>query len=70
MTDAIAELMTRYALGHFEPRVRARLKDIFTNNPPDAIERLERAAAYLGVDGTELQTWGDLEHCSRTPGIH
>lgn len=57
LSPAVLELMTRYHLGHFEPRIRARLAEIFRDDPPDAITRLERAAEYIGVDGQELNTW-------------
>lgn len=57
LSPAVLELMIRYELGHFEPRIRARLAEIFRDDPPDALERLERAAEYIGVDGQEFNTW-------------
>src|SRR5690625_2752692 len=57
LSAAVLELMTRYELGHFEPRIRARLAEIFRDDPPDAVARLEKAAEYIGVDGQELNTW-------------
>lgn len=50
MKDAVTELLFRYELGDFDGRVRARLEEIFAADPPDAMERLERAAAYLGLE--------------------
>ena len=58
MTPAVIELLLRHELGDFPPRVRARLDEIFRTNPADAVERLERAAAYLGLTAT---TRGTLE---------
>lgn len=57
LSPAVLELMIRYELGHFEPRIRARLAEIFRDDPPDAVQRLEKAAEYIGVDGQELNTW-------------
>lgn len=57
ISAAVTELLIRYELGHFEPRIRARLTQIFRENPLDALERIERAAAYIGVDGQELDMW-------------
>jgi len=51
MTDAIAELLLRYELGDFSPRVRARLAAIFRDDPPDALELLAKAAAFVGITG-------------------
>ena len=73
LSSATLELLYRYAHGHFSPTVRQRLAEIFATNPPDAIERLERAAAYLGVDGSELLEWAerplpdDLGYASSRP---
>jgi hypothetical protein len=47
--DAVTELLLRYELGEFDDRVRARLAEIFRTDPPDALERLEKAAEYLGL---------------------
>jgi hypothetical protein len=49
LSDAVLELMFRYELGDFPPNVRERLDAIFRDNPDDAVERLERAAAYLNI---------------------
>jgi len=70
MTDAIAELHLRYELGDFSPRVRARLATIFRNDPPDALELLARAAAFLGITGAAEATPARTEtsSCSRTLG--
>lgn len=57
MEPAIIELMARWQLGHFEPRIRTRLGEIFEHNPPDATERLARAAQYVGIDGTAAEYW-------------
>lgn len=56
MTPAVIELLLRHELGDFEPRVRARLDEIFRTNPVDAVERLERAAAFLGITTTTRST--------------
>lgn len=56
VTDAIAELLLRYELGDFEPRVRTRLEEIFRNAPDDAPARLARAAEYLNLDGVTEAT--------------
>lgn len=56
MTDAIAELLLRHELGDFNPRVRARLEEIFETDPPDALERLQRAADFLGITGATRET--------------
>lgn len=61
MNDAIAELLLRYELGDFPAPVRRRLLDIFTTDPPDAMDRLERACQHLGI--TSL-TPGTLERAS------
>ena len=53
--DRICELLHRYHLGEFHPKVRERLAEIFRENPPDAEERLLRACEHLGVDGSQLQ---------------
>ena len=49
MKDAVVELLLRHELGDFPPRVRERLDELFRDNPADVVERLERAAAYLGL---------------------
>jgi len=54
LPDAVVELLLRYELGEFSPRVRARLASIFQEDPPDAIERLQKAADYLGLTGEGL----------------
>lgn len=59
LSSAALELIYRYEHGHFSPAVRQRLAAIFADDPPDAAERLERAAAYLGVDGSELLEWAE-----------
>jgi len=59
LSSAVLELLYRYHHGHFAPNVRRRLAAIFATNPPDALERLEKAAAYVGVDGSELLEWAD-----------
>lgn len=61
MNDAIAELMLRHDLGDFPAPVRRRLTEIFTGDPPDALERLHRACEHLGI--TSL-TPGTLERAS------
>lgn len=59
LSSAVLELLYRYQHGHFAPNVRQRLATIFRTNPPDAVARLERAAEYLGVDGSELLEWAE-----------
>lgn len=59
LSSAVLELLYRYAHGHFAPNVRQRLAAIFTANPPGAVQRLEKAAAYVGVDGSELLEWAE-----------
>lgn len=56
VSRAACEVMARYELGQFSPRVRARLADIFRKDPPDALERIETAAAHLGVTGEHADT--------------
>ena len=56
VTNAIAELLLRYELGDFPPQVRARLDEIFRTDPEDALQRLQRAAEYLGITGTTKDT--------------
>jgi hypothetical protein len=51
---AVVELLLRHYAGDFEPRVRARLERIFADNPPDAVDRLQRAAQFLGLTGAGL----------------
>jgi len=57
LSSAVLELLYRYEHGHFAPNVRERLAEIFRTNPPDALQRLEKAAEYVGVDGSELLEW-------------
>lgn len=45
----LAELLALLHLGRLAERVGARVAEIVRDNPPDALERLERAAAYIGV---------------------
>lgn len=59
LSNAVLELLYRYEHGHFAPNVRQRLAEIFRTNPPDAAQRLEKAAAYVGVDGSELLEWAE-----------
>jgi hypothetical protein len=54
--DAVTEVLFRHELGDFTPKVRARLDEIFAADPPDAMERLEKAAEYLGVHGLTRAT--------------
>jgi hypothetical protein len=56
VTDAIAELLLRHELGDFSPRVRARLETIFESDPPDALERLQRAVEHLNLKGITADT--------------
>lgn len=57
LSNAALELLYRYEHGHFAPHVRQRLAEIFRTSPPDALQRLEKAAAYVGVDGSDLLEW-------------
>jgi len=65
MSSAITELLLRHELGDFPTRVRARLDEIFAEDPPDALERLQRAAEYLGLDGVTPETLARVEEQSR-----
>ena len=56
MKDGVYELLLRYELGDFPKHVRARLEEIFRDNPDDAVARLERAAAYLGLEKVTTKT--------------
>ncbi len=47
----LAELIARHELGMVEPRAAARLAALFEANPPDVLDRLERACDHLGVTG-------------------
>jgi len=73
MTDAVTELLLRYELGDFDPRVRSRLAEIFRTNPPDALELLQRAADYLGLQEVTEETLARVDALpspasrSRTP---
>lgn len=53
VSRAVCELLARFELGEYRnrPAVQRRLADIFRADPPDALERLEAAAAHLGVTG-------------------
>lgn len=50
----VAELIIRYEIGHFDERVRARLAEIFRDDPPDAWDRLERACDHLEISGARV----------------
>jgi len=54
-SDAVTELLIRYEQGEFSPRIRARLAEIFRDDPPDALELLHKAATYTGCDGVGLE---------------
>lgn len=54
LPPAVIELLLRHYAGEFDPRVRTRLEEIFASNPPDAVERLQRAAHFLGLTGEGL----------------
>ena len=56
MKDTATELLLRHELGDFPPRVRERLDEIFRTNPPDAMQRLEKAAEYLNLRGVTRST--------------
>jgi hypothetical protein len=47
----LAELLALLHLGFLPHRVGARISQIVRDNPPDALERLERAANYLNLTG-------------------
>lgn len=47
----LAELIARHELGMIAPRAAARLAALFEANPPDVLDRLERACDHLGVTG-------------------
>lgn len=61
----ICELLHRYELGEFLPHVRIRLETIFTQNPPDAWQRLLTACDYLKITGNHLE-----EMAAKTMGEH
>jgi hypothetical protein len=70
LSDGVLELLFRYELGDFPEHVRARLDEIFRTNPEDAVERLERAAAFLNLEVLTPRTLervdADLDKRSRT----
>ena len=66
MTDAIAEVLMRFELGDFTPRVRERLDLIFTEDPPNALERLTAAAAHLGITGATKVTLARVDALVRS----
>ena len=53
MSDAVAELLALLHLGRLADRIGARVAVIVRDDPPDALERLERAADYIGVTGRD-----------------
>ena len=59
--DRIAELLVRHHLGEYDnrPAVARRLGELFTSNPPDVLERLERACDHLNVTGHHLEHLAD-----------
>ena len=69
MNDAIAELLIRYDLGDFSPRVRSRLEEIFHANPPDALERLANAATFLDIKGITAETMRRAEAQSKAKDL-
>jgi hypothetical protein len=54
LPTAVVEVLLRHYVGEFDPRVRTRLERIFADNPPDALERLQRAADFLALTGDGL----------------
>ena len=59
--DALAELLLRH---YAEPdslptRARQRIEEIFRDNPPDATERLLKAAEYLQIDGSKRHVYAE-----------
>ena len=72
----IAELLARYALGHYEdsPAVNARLAAIFSENPspPGTLDRLLRACEHLRVTGEhadELVHLAALDALAKRPAV-
>lgn len=57
VSPPVCELLARFELGQYRrrPAVHRRLVDIFRADPPDALERLEAAAAHLGVTGEHAE---------------
>ena len=55
LTPTVIEVLARYHLGLVPPAAGRRLARIFERNPPDALDRLERAAAYLHVTGDQAE---------------
>lgn len=51
----VCELLHRYHLGQILPYIRARLAEIFKDDPPDAWQRLLSACNYIGITGDELE---------------
>jgi hypothetical protein len=66
MSDAIAEVLMRFELGDFDPKVRERLDAIFTENGPDAMSRLAAAAEYLGITGSTKVTLARVDALIRS----
>ena len=60
--DRVAELCIRHHLGMYRdrPAVDRRLAELFQTNPPDVLDRLERAADHLGITGDDLERLGDM----------
>ena len=58
----VAELCIRHHLGMYRdrPAVDRRLAELFQTNPPDVLDRLERAADHLGVTGDDLERLADM----------
>ena len=47
----LTELLALLHLGRLSPRVGARVAQLVRENPPDALDRLERAAVHLRLTG-------------------
>jgi hypothetical protein len=47
----LAELLALLHLGRLAPRVGTRVAELVRDNPPDVLDRLERAAVHLRLTG-------------------
>lgn len=66
LPDEVLEVLYRHQLGDLEPRVSQRLDQIFAHNPPDAVERLTRAARHLSITRRTALTERRINHAIAT----
>ena len=50
----LAELLALLHLGRLPDRVGARVAELVRDNPPDVLDRLERAADYVRLTGSDV----------------